>query len=109
MHVREALRRLGLLLGRDRATAELEAEIRLHRDLRAASLREGGATAVDAAAAARRRFGSPVRAEEESRDAWGLGSLDDLSHDVHYAVRRLRQHRGFAITVVAVLALGIGA
>ena len=44
MHVREALRRLGLLLGRDRATAELEAEMRLHREMRAELLRDGGAT-----------------------------------------------------------------
>lgn len=109
MRIAEYWRRFWLLLRRDRATAELEEEMRLHRELRAESLRDGGTTATEAATAARWRFGSPLRHEEQSRDAWGLGSLDDVGQDVRYAVRRLRQRPGFTVAVVGVLALGMGA
>ncbi|MGH7592795.1 MAG: ADOP family duplicated permease [Gemmatimonadales bacterium] len=98
------LGRAALFLHRDRATRELEEEMRLHRELRAAAL--GGA---DAVTDARQQFGNPLQHAEASRDAWGMGALDDLRQDVRYAMRRLRQRPGFSASVIVVLALGIGA
>ncbi len=46
---------------------------------------------------------------ERTREVWGWRWLDDLARDVRHAMRGLGRSRGFAATVVLVLALGIGA
>ena len=46
---------------------------------------------------------------ERTRDVWGWRWLDDFARDVRHAMRGLGRSRGFAATVVLVLALGIGA
>ncbi len=103
----ELFRRAGLWLHRDRATRELEEEMRLHREMREESLRAIGAT--DARVTARVQFGNPLILQERSRDMWGFGTLDDVRQDARYAARRLIQRRAFSLAVIAVLGLGIGA
>ena len=77
---------------------------RLERDLRAE-----GMSAADAQAVARRQLGNVTRVREESRDAWGFPTLDAIVHDVRYAVRGLVRVPAFTATIVATLALGLGA
>jgi putative ABC transport system permease protein len=102
-------RRFCLFLQRDRVTRELEEEMQLHRDLRARALEQGGATPVDARAAARRRFGHEVTLAERSQESWGFQRGDELRWNVRYALRRLANRPAYAATIVLVMGLGIGA
>jgi putative ABC transport system permease protein len=106
--IRTLYYKLGRLL-RPKASAEdLEAEIRVHLELEAEQLRERGVPEADARAAARRKFGSPAIIVEDSRRFWGFRWWDELAADLKYALRAFRKDRGFVLTGVAILALGLG-
>ena len=105
----ELARRIRYLIFRDRYMAELEEEIRLHIDLRAAKMRQHGMSAGEAHYAARRVFGHATTIQTRSREMWGLNLLDEVTADVRFALRRLRRRPGFSLATIAVAALGIGA
>jgi putative ABC transport system permease protein len=109
MSIRELARRIWYLIRRDRLAADLEEEMRLHIEMRAARMEQSGLGASEARYAARRRFGNVATMEEASRDVWGFASVERLVQDLRYATRRLRQRPSFSIPVIAVLALGVGA
>jgi len=102
-------RRLKLLFARDKYLADLEAEMLLHRHLRADSLAEQGLDADQAAASAQRRFGNTTMLQEDSHNMLTWNLLEDLLKDLRYSIRSLFANPLFAVVAILTLALGIGA
>jgi predicted permease len=108
MGARRLLRRLFLLVRRDRAEDELAEELELHRELARERLERDGLSAADAERLARRRLGNVALATDDARDEWGWTWLEDIQHDVRFALRLLARERRFAASVVLALGLAIG-
>jgi putative ABC transport system permease protein len=91
-----------------RRERRLDEEIRNHLDLLADQYAADGMSPVEARQAARRAFGGVEQMKETHRDQRGLPLLDALRQDFRFAIRLLNRNRGFAITAVLVLGIGIG-
>jgi hypothetical protein len=80
-------RRIGMWFRRGELEQDLDEEMKLHLEMRAAQARAAGHSDEAARLEARRRFGSQALAKDESRDAWSLRWLDDLVKDLRIALR----------------------
>ena len=92
-----------------RRQRELDEELRFHVEQSTAAKIAAGMTAEEARRQALIEFGGVERAREEchrQRPGWWLGTV---MQDVRYALRGFRRNPVFTITVIATLALGIGA
>jgi predicted permease len=94
---------------RRRFEREMAEEVAFHLETRAAELVAEGLGHAAAMAQARREFGPSLRVREESRSAWQVLWLEDLTADLRYAARAFRRNPGFAATAIVCLALAIGA
>jgi len=97
------------LFRRAEVERELNDELRFHLEREAAKLERRGLSAPEAARRARLELGGVDRVKEETRDARGVRALETMLRDLRYAIRGLRARPGFALAVIATLALGIGA
>lgn len=87
-------------------------EIRAHLAIAAAEKVAQGASRDDARYAALREFGNVTQTKEAARSVWTPRWVEvarDYINDTRYAIRTLRKTPVFAVTVVGVLMLGIGA
>jgi predicted permease len=90
---------------------DLDDEIRGHLAISIRERIDRGENPEAARLAALREFGYVPRLRDEMRRVWysrGSDAMLDLASDVRYAVRALVKHRGFSLTVIGVLTLGIG-
>jgi putative ABC transport system permease protein len=94
---------------RDAVDAEITAELRAHVEMAVEEMVGRGMSEPEARRAARLKFGNPVAVREQAASADAALGLSSVWADVRFGFRQLRRAPGFALTSIAVLALGIGA
>jgi predicted permease len=101
--------RLRALFARTAVERELDDELRFHIEREAQKYERQGMRHEAALRRARLEFGGVEQTKEVSRDMRGTARLESIVRDLRYAIRSLESRPAFTLTVVATLALGIGA
>jgi predicted permease len=106
--VRSWVCRAGEIVLRGRRERRLQREIEHHLDLLTDDLKRNGLSDSEARLAARREFGGIDRVRLMHREQRGLPILEALVQDLRFALRVLVRDRGFALTAMLVLGVGLG-
>jgi putative ABC transport system permease protein len=88
---------------------ELEEELRFHLEKETELGQKSGLSPVEARRQALLAFGGYDRIVEETRDARGTASIENMLRDLRFAARGLRRDSRFAVVAVLTLAIGVGA
>ena len=103
------LRRVQFWINHRAVAAALVEEVELHRKLTQQRLERDGRSSGVSARATHCTMGNTTLALEDARHVWIAPWLESVWQDAAYALRTVRRSPGFAISVAAVMALGIGA
>src|SRR5271170_7211069 len=106
--ITEMLTRLRFLISR-RSHLEVDDELRFHLERQVEANIADGMSTREARRQAVIAFGGVERAREECREQQPGWWIDTARQDVRYALRGFGRNPVFAVTVIATLALGIGA
>ncbi|HZY62175.1 MAG TPA: ABC transporter permease [Edaphobacter sp.] len=98
-----------MLLYRKQESQRLDDELQFHIEQQTAENVAAGMLPEEARRAATRAFGNPTLLREHARESWSWNSLEDLIRDIRYSARTLVRTPGFSLTVILVMALGVGA
>jgi predicted permease len=103
------LRRLSWWLRRHRKEEELREELQFHLDEEEERLHADGVPGEQARWVARRDLGNVTLLREQTRRLWSWTLVEQLGHDVRYALRMMAANKTFTVITTLCLALGIGA
>src|SRR5262245_39467242 len=103
------LRRITRLLNANRIQRDLAEELEHHRAMRQEQLEIAGMAPDAAPYAARRALGNVTLACEEARAVWLPARLESVWQDVRYTAKTIRRGPMFAVVIVLILSIGIGA
>ena len=106
--MRTLISRLLDLVLRRRRDDRLSEEVQSHLDLLTDEHIAHGLSPDDARLAARRAFGGVDQTKMRYREQRGLPVIGTLLQDFRFAIRGLARDRGFALTAIVVLGVGIG-
>ena len=105
---RDLVLRARALVRPRRVERELHDELASHLDLEARKLERAGVPAAEAKREALKRFGSAAQAADQCREERRVTAVTDMLADLRFAVRQFRRRPVSSLTMIVVLALGIG-
>jgi len=86
----------------------MDDEMEFHLDMAVREKVSRGMAADAARREALREFGSIERMKDDCRDSWGERMIRNLWKDVRFGLRQYRGNRGYAITIIATIAVCVG-
>src|SRR5690242_12015703 len=106
---RALLSKLTALFSRRTSDREFESEISEHLGLLQEEFERRGLSPEDARYAAQRQFGGVSQLQQIQRENRSIPQLHSIGRDLRVALRTIRKSPWFSVTVIVMLALGIGA
>ena len=107
--IRVLLNRATAHFTKNKLDRDLDDELRSHIELAVEENRKRGMSADTARTAALKEFGGMTQTKETYREQRGLPFFEVLARDLRFGARQLLKSPGFTLTVIATVALGIGA